>query len=369
MGMSHVPVHVHSEEQQHGDISVSNTGFSVDDCGMGNYPLPPGIGAAYRICTMEENVEDVKAPPFHVEVRRFARATSTADSKYEVSWLTQKMGTKAMVGCATSHMTLWEEIAERDDDEWVLILESDSEWRGFTFPEIPIDGMGADVLLLAGLHAPDGELSIYESAWKNPMGRWCKETGLRAACNRNRPRLQERGWHVAEGCQGTHAYLVNATGARKLIENAVPLSYHVDWRIGWMGKTGRISLLRLDYNLFANGSARTAPGLFPNWGNALWGHSEHGTSLNFIFSTVLVRFMGCNWGCSCYFFPLLGIMGLHHIATLFILFGGGQLSAMPQQLGLLYASTTWPGFVLCECYVMMLITIICCDGTNRRYLV
>ena len=124
--------------------------------------------------------------------------------------------TPAVVGCALSHVELWRKTV-RDGLEWALILEDDAKLVDDAVPRIEraIEQApeGWDVLLLGCFMCGKNAQRIYTTFASSGVSELETRNGMR--------RVIRFG--------GTHAYIVSAAGAKKLVSSIGDnITYHID---------------------------------------------------------------------------------------------------------------------------------------------
>lgn len=139
--------------------------------------------------------------------------------------------TPATVGCAMSHVKVWEEVLKRGD-RWALVCEDDVEFEegaaeklAAVWPEVPLD---AHVVYL-GCAACSEETS--------GLTRLAMKIG---GMERPAVHTSEHVWQPPTAL-GTHCYLVSAAGAKLLLANVKGrISTHIDIMMNGLAKRGII---------------------------------------------------------------------------------------------------------------------------------
>eukprot|EP00121_Abeoforma_whisleri_P016020 Awhi_evm1s14726 len=165
---------------------------------------------------------------------------------------------KTMIGCSDSHHQCFEKIAQLKDDSYVLVTESDatilfddSDWKAleeriaYVTQSKEIKQPGC--ILLGSLYdfspAQKTILKLYQPEIFKPS-HYMKE-------------LNDDVFEEADICMGTHAYLLNAAGAKTLLKYLDEISYHIDFEISLVQKRfpDEFQMWKTKKPYFFNGSA------------------------------------------------------------------------------------------------------------------
>jgi len=142
-----------------------------------------------------------------------------AELEANVTKLGRALMTKGMIGCFLSHRKCWQRCANAEGGR-LIVFEDDVDLDG-NFTAALEEAMGDlpddwDVLLLGALGAVHPKyygLNVMHAVMAGGM-RW--------------PRWRSSSIHTPLRPFGTHAYIVSASGAKKLLAAVPKASYHVD---------------------------------------------------------------------------------------------------------------------------------------------
>jgi GR25 family glycosyltransferase involved in LPS biosynthesis len=117
--------------------------------------------------------------------------------------------TKGAIGCFLSHYNLWKEIIKRDYDN-VLIIEDDAEAE-YNYDEI-----------ITYINSIPSNYNLALLSW---FTLWFDKLE-----NKKNKKVINDSWDQYKSINifGTAVYMLNKEGAKKLIENALPINYQVD---------------------------------------------------------------------------------------------------------------------------------------------
>eukprot|EP01129_Flabellula_baltica_P015543 TRINITY_DN7959_c0_g1_i1.p1 TRINITY_DN7959_c0_g1~~TRINITY_DN7959_c0_g1_i1.p1 ORF type:complete len:344 (+),score=53.57 TRINITY_DN7959_c0_g1_i1:155-1186(+) len=207
---------------------------------------------------------------------------------YPIRRMTKHFGTRSIVGCGWSHRRLWEKIAslETGNDNYYMVFESDADpvagfeekLGEFMTDVTKFENKYPDVAILGGLYS--FECDMRKKIVSAPVSTLIKYLFMRNGVKHSTIRYSDNV-READCVYGTHAYMVNSDGAKKLLELLNEITFHVDFEISAQLKKGNITILSPTQQLVYNASCftRTYADTYPVYGSILSKYTEDSWNL------------------------------------------------------------------------------------------
>lgn len=178
-----------------------------------------------------QNEGGVSARQIHRQSAVYGKTLSKVQLRENASLLARMYCTPGMIGCYLSHVEFWRNTLHAEDDApYRIVLEDDvTVCPNFTnevcdiIRELDDANVSWDVLLLGAFGCVNPDPKQYGTTLR-----------LQAffGGGRRRPMLITQRAHVPHRPFGTHAYVLNRRGAKKLMDNASIVNGHVD-SVAW----------------------------------------------------------------------------------------------------------------------------------------
>lgn len=152
--------------------------------------------------------------------------------------LDNQIGTIGAVGCSLSHIELWNQLVDSDEDMW-FILEDDC------YPKYKMYSVHDLNTYINTVHALDPNWDMIYMGWVKPTF----GDGYNKDILMDKPTDTTNSigsiYKVNSFTHRTHAYIINRKGAIKLLKNAFPIIHQIDSYISFM-------CMHRDFNAYRN---------------------------------------------------------------------------------------------------------------------
>ena len=142
------------------------------------------------------------------------------------------------IGCYLSHAELWQQLLKEPDDDTVYCIVED------------------DVKVRCNKDTLDTHLSQLPKDWEFVYLGYARELNMKPKSKTNGDTKYYK--QIGDVTHGLQFYIINKSGAKKLLQQCLPITHQVDSYIGYMALYGDLRCYRAKNSLFRQKSHKSS---------------------------------------------------------------------------------------------------------------